>query len=701
MAAALALTFTAGVIATLVVLVIGSMVFAAVVTRRDGRREAAHDEALDESRARAEVLFSMSPEPMWVWDFDSLAIVDANVAASRALGWTRDELLRMTVTELQLDASPRDLRARPYEGEWRHRRNDGSVRWMTVTTSTVRHAGRDARLSLAHDLTAQREADAQTRAIADSATDAILTIDLDGRVESVNLSARHMFGRAAVDLVGASVADLMRRTDGTPVERRIPEIGRELLGVRADGTTFSLEVVAQDIELGDRTVSTMIVRDVTERKALERRLTSQLTHDPLTGLPNRMLFIDRLTLALARAERTGRSVGVLFCGIDRFKVINDSLGHTAGDALLFALGSRFREAVRTADTVARFGGDEFVVLVENLTDAADAIRVADQLTDALRGPVDVGPQHIHVTASIGVAVGLSGTDSADGLVRDADVAMHRAKTKGRDRVEVFDAGLRQQALERLQIEGAMRAGLDHHEFVVHYQPEIELATNRIVGLEALVRWERPGDGTRSPAAFLPIAEETGLISLLGESVLVQACAEAARWHAELGDRAPTIWVNISARQLASLDLVPIVEAAVRSLPRPSALGLEITETDLVPDDEISRNTMQALVDIGVKLAIDDFGTGFASLSYLWRFPAHVVKVDQSFVRRMEDDRDARVLVKAMIDMAHSLGKTIVAEGVETEAQLAQLRALGADTVQGYLLAKPQPASSINALLAAV
>jgi EAL domain-containing protein (putative c-di-GMP-specific phosphodiesterase class I) len=245
----------------------------------------------------------------------------------------------------------------------------------------------------------------------------------------------------------------------------------------------------------------------------------------------------------------------------------------------------------------------------------------------------------------------------------------------------------------------MRAGIDDAEFVVHYQPEIDVMTREIVGLEALVRWERPGEGIRSPAAFLPIAEETGLIVRLGESVLHQACAEATRWHARLGDRAPTVWVNISARQLASIDLVAMVEHAVRELlPGPRALGLEITETDIVPDDDISRHTMAAFVDMGVKLAIDDFGTGFASLSYLWRFPADVVKIDQSFVRRLEDDGDARILVKAMIDMAHSLGKKIVAEGVETEEQLALLADLGADTVQGYLLARPQPASSIDLLL---
>jgi len=681
-----------------VLLVGGATTVINVLLGIDRRRAERETRALEERASRSEILFQVSPEAMWVWDAETLRIVDANDAAERLLGWTRAELADMTVAQLQVEASPRQLRNRPYEGEWQHRRRDGSTFPAFVATSEILHEGRPARITLVHDLSAERENDARTRAIVDNAADAILTIDLDGLIESVNPSAERMFGHPASRLVGAPVSNLMKSTDGTPLEGPVPAFGREVVGIRADGSTFPLELAVQDVELGDRTVSTVIARDITERKALETRLTSQATHDALTGLPNRLLLMDRLTLALSRAERTGRSVAVLFCDLDRFKVVNDSLGHTAGDALLFTTANRFKSAVRTADTVARFGGDEFVVLVENLADDTDALRVAEQLSRSLDEPVRIGSQDIHVTASIGIAVGHAGRDTAEGLVRDADVAMYRAKSAGRARYEMFDTDLRRQALERLEIESAMRTGIDDEQFVVHYQPEIELASGAIVGVEALVRWEQPGSGMRSPGLFLPVAEETGLIVPLGESILRQACAEAQRWHAELGERAPTVWVNISAKQLASLDLIPMIESAVRTLPTARALGLEITETDIVPDDDLSRRTMDALVDIGVKLAIDDFGTGFASLSYLWRFPAHVVKIDQSFVRRMEDDREAVVLVRAMIDMAHSLGKTIVAEGVETDAQLQLLKELGADTVQGYLLGRPQPARQIDALL---
>jgi diguanylate cyclase (GGDEF)-like protein/PAS domain S-box-containing protein len=679
----------------------GSWLAVSALLRSDSRRLAVANREVAEQTARADALFGASPSAMWVWDPDTLQVLDANAAASRVLGWSHDELLDMTVAELQVDATPRQLRNGEYEGEWTHRRRDGASIPTVVGTTEVQRGGHAVRVSIVHDLTLERENAARTRAIVDNAADAILTIDLDGVVESANPMAEQMFGYPATTLVGENVAALMKAPDGSALPSSVVAFGREVIGVRADSSTFPLELSVQDVALGDRTVSTVIARDVTDRKALEHRLTSQATHDSLTGLPNRLLLIDRLGHALERAERSGRPLAVLFCDLDRFKVVNDSLGHTAGDAMLFAVANRLRSAVRHGDTVARFGGDEFVVLAEDLSGETDAVRVAEQVMAALAAPVRVGGQDLHITVSVGIAVGRPGRDTAEALVRDADAAMYRAKSGGRNRAEVFDAELRRQALERLEIEGAMRRGIDAHEFVVHYQPELDVRTGEIVGVEALVRWERPGDGTRSPGAFLPVAEETGLIVALGASVLHQACAEARRWHAEVGDRAPTVWVNLSAKQLASLDLIPMIEAAVRDLPRPSALGLEITETDIVPDDEISRRTMDALVDIGVRLAIDDFGTGYASLSYLWRFPAHVVKIDQSFVRRMATDRDADLLVKAMIDMAHSLEKHVVAEGVETDEQLNRLRELGADTVQGYLLGRPAPGSHLDAFLLAI
>ncbi|MEN3272736.1 MAG: hypothetical protein V7636_1497 [Actinomycetota bacterium] len=643
-------------------------------------------------RRDAPAALPSSADPLLLWDIETLAVLDANDAAALALGWSRDELLRMTITELQLDRSPRELRRGEYDGTLPHRRRDGSTAWLSVTTSTSPDHGATARLSVARDVTALHETQARTDAIVDTATDAILTIDLDGCIESVNPAAARLFGRTASALVGASVGSILESVDGRPLTGPAFAHGREVIGRAANGTRLPLELSVAAVALGDRTVSTVVARDLRDRRALETRLTAQTTHDPLTGLPNRSHLTDLIDRSLAMS----RPIAVLCCDLDRFKVVNDSLGHTAGDALLFAVAGRLRDALDGTGTLGRFGADVFFVLLDDVRDPGDAVARANVLSRALDQPVTIGDRPVHVSASIGVAVAHR-RDTGPGLVRDAEVAMHRAKARGRACVELFAADLHAKAVERMAIESDMRAGLAERQFVVHYQPEIELASGRIVGLEALVRWERPGD-QRAPDSFLPIAEETGLIVPLGESVLTQACAEASRWHARFGDAAPTVWVNISARQLSSVALIDTVSRALSTLPHVSALGLEVTETDIIPDDDVSRRVMDALVELGVKLAIDDFGTGFASLSYLWRFPAQVVKIDQSFVRRMTEDDDARVLVRAMIDMAHSLGKTIVAEGVELPDQLAQLRQLGADTAQGYLLARPQPASSIDALL---
>jgi diguanylate cyclase (GGDEF)-like protein/PAS domain S-box-containing protein len=682
------------------------------VLRRDRRRALQARAALSAAEDRTRVLFDASPEPMLVFDQATRRVVDANPASVEAYGWSRDELLDLHLSDLWVETGDHELsialgdvpEATIWAGEWRHRRKDGAIRWVTVTTQPVLHAGRPARLAVTHDVTAHRESEARTRAIVDHAADAILTIDLDGAIESANPAAGQMFGWPADVLIGTDLRSLLvepadMSLGGSVGLRTALRIGRDLDGRRRDGTVFPLELTVTDVELGDRTISTITARDVTERRAIERRLTHQGTHDPLTGLPNRLLFLDRLGHALSASKRTDKPLAVLFCDLDRFKVVNDSLGHTAGDALLFAVASRFRAVLRASDTVARFGGDEFVVLVEELTGPDDATQVAEKLARSLDVPVRLGSQEIVVSASIGIAVSGDESESGETLLRDADAAMYRAKASGRARAAVFDTALREQALVRLDTESALRRGMGLREFIVHYQPEIDVGSGRVVGVEALLRWEHPDHGITAPANFLPVAEETGLIVGIGEEVFAQACRQAADWHERYGEAAPTMWVNVSARQLASPRLLEVVAAAAaRWLPHPSALGLEITETDVVPDDERTADTVARLKDLGVRLAIDDFGTGFASLSYLWRFPADVVKLDMTYVRRITEEREAYVMVQAMVQLARSLGKQTVAEGVETNEQLAILRRMGCDSVQGYLFAKPGPAAAIDELL---
>lgn len=544
--------------------------------------------------------------------------------------------------------------------------------------------------------TAASENEARAEALGQSTADAVVTIDGNGCIKSLNWAAEALFGYAAGEAVGRSVEHVIGLSS-VPLNDRD---GRgDCAGWTKDGAALALDITVTSLRLGNRSCRLVVARDATERHTAQRDLAHQGTHDPLTALPNRLLFLDRLSSALARAFRSGKPLAVLFCDLDHFKVVNDSLGHSVGDELLSGVATRFCDAVRATDTVARFGGDEFVILIEDLANEDDAKVVADQLAATLSAPMAVRGQELHMTASIGIAV-TNGAATPDELLRDADAAMYRAKQGGRDRYELFDADLRRQAVARLETEGSLRRALRGGELIVYYQPEIALDTGSVVGVEALVRWRQPDGRLASPEEFLSVAEETGLIVPMGEAVLQEACQRAASWHRFMAPgAAPALWVNVSVRQLAAPGLVPMLASAVETwLPAPGALGLEITETDLVPDDERIRRAVAQVDELGVRIAMDDFGTGFASLAYLWRFPASTVKIDRSFVQRLGDERQATVIIASMIQLARSLDQTTVAEGVETEAQLSRLRRLGCDAAQGFLLARPGPAEAIDELL---
>jgi diguanylate cyclase (GGDEF)-like protein len=422
----------------------------------------------------------------------------------------------------------------------------------------------------------------------------------------------------------------------------------------------------------------------------------QLLRDPLTGLPSRLLLMNRLQSAIARIDRTGAHVAVLFIDLDRFKVVNDSLGHHAGDRLLVAVADRLRTAARRHELPARFGGDEFVIVCEDVADAQDAVAIAERLLKALAQPFDFDDVPAFVGGSIGIAV-TSDPDAAPAdLVRDADAAMYRAKQAGGGRWSIFDQVVRDRAVARQATEAALRNAIADDELVVHFQPEISVASGAIVGVEALVRWERPGHGMVSPGDFIPIAEETGLIVPIGKWVLHEACAQAKTFD----DGRLVIRVNVSARQLAEPGLADTVKEALAAsgLP-PERLVLEVTESVVLEDGDRSVAALQALRDIGVGVSLDDFGTGYCSLSYLRRLPIDSLKIDRSFVRGLGHEADDDSIVTSVIDLARSLGVSVVAEGVETEEQLAGLRARGCDTMQGFLFAKPGPAEAVAALMA--
>ncbi|MEJ7873593.1 MAG: EAL domain-containing protein, partial [Rubrobacteraceae bacterium] len=472
--------------------------------------------------------------------------------------------------------------------------------------------------------------------------------------------------------------------------------------------------------------------DITERKTLEERLEYQAFHDSLTGLPNRALFMNRLEHALSRTEREKGEVAVLFLDVDNLKVVNDTLGHEAGDWLLVAVTGRLRTCLRPADTVARLSGDEFAILLEDVEDVSRATQVVERVAEALRVPVALKERETFVTASIGIA--LSGSalgfasgsarEQAESLLRQADLAMYRAKSKGKAHHEIFDPSMNASAFERLEMGNDLRRALERDEFRVYYQPKMRLPTSlqqnlrfsgssaivatpeatketRIVGMEALVRWEHPERGLLSPEEFIPVAEESGLIVPIGRKVLEKACRQAQAWQDLYpGEEPLSMCVNISARQFQHPELTQDITRVLQQTGlEPRCLQLEITESVVMEDAHSTLDTLRKLEDLGVGLAIDDFGTGYSSLSYLKRFPVSFLKIDRLFVEPLGENPEDAMIVSGIISLAHTLGMKVVAEGVETAAQLAYLQGLGCDMAQGNYFHKPLQAEEASALLA--
>jgi diguanylate cyclase (GGDEF)-like protein/PAS domain S-box-containing protein len=592
---------------------------------------------------------------------------------------------------------------------------EGAVRWVVGQTTPFRdeagavtgHVGLVLEVT---DLVEARQNLLRFQAVIDSTSDYVGLADGEGSLIYLNPAARQAMGIAGdADLATIDLSTLytegalrvLRATAIPAVERG--EVWRGELSLRSPGGGPAIPVsnvlLAQHTPGGAVDFVASIARDTSAQKALEARLQHQADHDELTGLPNRSPLVEWLDEAIRHVDRFGTSVAVLFSDIDRFKVMNDSLGHQAGDQLLVAMSRRLLGATRPHDRIARFGGDEFVILCTGVEGPAEAAELADRIRGEAGGRFAIGDQEVFVSVSIGVALA-TGNESAEELLRDADAAMYEAKARGRDRVQLFDARVRAQVVERLDIEQALRHAIERDELVLEFQPVVDLPSGRIRGVEALVRWDHPARGLLLPGQFLSVAEETGLIIDVGRWVLTESCRVACELlrDPDTGESLP-LFVNLSPRQLADTDLVPMVKEVIDLTGvDPQVVHFEITEDALMADAATTTSTLDRLHGLGVRLALDDFGTGHSSLAYLKQFPVEVLKIDRTFVEGLGQDSGDRAITAAIVNVARMLGLATVAEGVERPDQAAELTALGCDLAQGFHFARPMYASELAEML---
>ena len=658
----------------------------------------------------------------WEWDLRT-EVLTSSAELRRLLGFEHGQH-PATADELFVYVLPEDMRLAereiaeatesfgPFNFEVRVQPPGADVRWLAVRGRVeVDESGTPARLiGTSQDVTDSKRAEEQFRNLLESAPDAMVICGENGRISLTNRQAERLFGWAREDLIGQPIEVLLperfreahhahRRGYQTSPQPRAMGSGIELFARRADGSEFPVEVSLSPVETQRNVLICAAIRDITDRKEAQAELTHQALHDALTGLPNRALLLDRLNQAVAQARRTGSRVAVLFLDLDRFKLVNDSRGHAAGDELLIGVAERLREVLRPADTVARFGGDEFVMICQDAGEVGHAMRVADRVAEALRAPFRLGADDMFLNVSIGIAVSDGGTSAAE-LLRDADAAMYQAKDQGRGRCEFFDETMRTEAAARLDLQTALHWAITRQEMRVFFQPLVDVATGEPVGAEALARWAHPTDGIVTPDAFIKLAEESGLIVPIDLAVMEQATLQCARWPLRSDGIPLTVSANLSVHHLRHPGLLSHVRDVLDgSGLQPSSLCLELTESVLLEDVDRHIQTLLELRELGVRLAIDDFGTGFSSLTYLKRFPVDVVKIDRSFVAGLGTDVSDTAIVRSVIELAHALSLQVVAEGVERPDQLAALRSLGCDLAQGYLFAPPRRDAELLSWLA--
>ncbi|WIM06419.1 MAG: EAL domain-containing protein [Candidatus Nitricoxidivorans perseverans] len=677
------------------------------------------EESLRESEERFRSIFENALDGILLADVETRQFIMSNRTICQMLGYGVEEMLRLGVADIHREQDLPHV-VEQFEKLSRGeielaadipvRRKDGSVFYADIKGSKIHIGDRTCLIGIFRDITERKHTDERIRQAAtvfESTHDGVTIADLDGNILAVN--------KAFTEITGYSEAEVLGRNP------RILKSGRqkcdfyqamwagllstgqwqgEIWNRRKNGEIYpewlTINVVRN--ERGEPTHYVGVFTDISKLKQGEEQMDRLAHYDPLTSLPNRLLLQSRLAHAVERAGRCGYRVGVLFIDLDRFKTVNDSFGHTVGDELLVAVVERLKGRVRDEDTLGRLGGDEFMLMLEPLDELQQAATVARDLLDLLAAPFRLSSGHdIFVGASIGVSVFPEDGDSATDLLRDADAAMYRAKELGRNRFCFYTADMNADAVAQLELESALRRALERDELVLHYQPKVDLRSGRMSGAEALIRWQRDGHLV-PPIMFIPLAERTGLIVAIGNWVIDVVCRQLRAWI-DAGLGLAHVAVNVSSRQFLSGDLKRVVsEALARHGVPPECLELELTESMLMEDHDRAVAMLDELRALGVRLSLDDFGTGYSSFGYLSRFAIDTLKIDQSFVRGIATEPGAALIAVAIIDLAHRMKLRVVAEGVETEAQLGYLRMRGCDEMQGYLFSRPVPAGDFAELL---
>jgi diguanylate cyclase (GGDEF)-like protein/PAS domain S-box-containing protein len=682
-------------------------------------RDCGHRETgLQEAATRYHTLFDQSPDGIVITDPKTTRPLIFNATVCRQLGYTTEEFATLRIADYEILESPQEVEAhikrilRDGRDEFttRHRTKQGEIRDVQVVVQTVLLDGKTVFQCVYHDITAHREHEAHQRLLEkvfENGGEAIVVTDQANKILSVNRAFTEITGYSPIEAIGQNPKFLQSGRQGPEFYQTLWHTllttghwQGEIWNRRKNGETYPewLTISVIKDKQGKVAQHIGIFSDVTTYKRQEEQIRHQAFHDALTGLPNRALFIDRLTLALAQAHRSRTQLAVMLLDLDRFKQINDSLGHYVGDLLLQEVARRLRGAIREYDTVARLGGDEFTMLLPCINDTQEVTTFVDKILSLFKAPCLIQDNELFTSPSIGVALYPYDGMDADSLLKNADTAMYLAKRGGRNSYQIYSPEMNANAAERLHLENRLRRAIDRDEFLLYYQPQVDAITGKVTGIEALLRWQHPDMGLLFPKDFIHLAEHSGLIVPIGEWVLRTACLQNKSWQGMDYQPVPMA-VNISPKQLRHPNIVRIIKEALKDSGLEGRwLNLELTESILLQEGEISIERLHELKSLGLTLVIDDFGTGYSSLIYLKRLPLDIIKIDHHFVQGMVSDLCGSAITNAIITMAHALEFTVVAEGVESQCQMELLRDQHCDEIQGYYTGQPLLPEALTEML---